>query len=46
MIADHQAIGRELKMIALLVADKNLDEFAIIEGSLKYHLFLVSQVIT
>ena len=38
----HKYVGIEMKMIALLVADKNLDKFAIIEGIFKYLLLLVS----
>lgn len=38
----HKYVGIELKMIALFVADKDLDKFAIIEGIFKYLLLLVS----
>ena len=38
----HKYVGIELKMIALFVANKDLDKFAIIEGIFKYLLLLVS----
>jgi hypothetical protein len=38
----HKYVGIEMKMIALFVADKDLDKFAIIEGIFKYRLLLVS----
>jgi len=38
----HKYVGIEMEMIAFFVADKELDEFAIIEGIFKYLLLVVS----
>jgi len=38
----HEYVGKEMKVIALFVADKDLKKFTIIEGIFKYLLFLVS----
>jgi len=38
----HKYVGIEMKVIALFVAGKNLDKFAVIEGGFKNLLFLIS----